>query len=315
MSAVSAKVLDTAIEWQLCLDSGSASDEQKQQFALWLAMHPDHAKVWQQLNGLDIRLASAAAAPARHALLHSSPKQRRRMPRVVLAILLSSGLSLALLQQHRPLGDYLADVRTDFGEQHEMQLSDNTRVRLNSGSALDIDFNAQQRRLYLRSGEIFVQTASGDKRPFIVETAQGSLRALGTRFLVRREGESTRLTVIQSAVAASPAEAGKERIIKEGESVLMQRQQLSSSQPAPMGAAAWSYGMLVADNMRLEDLLKTLGEYRSGYLSLDPSLANLRISGSFPLQDSDKALAALPPSLPVQVETIGTWWARVVPAK
>ena len=315
MSAVSSKVLDAAIEWQLCLDSGTASDEQKQQFALWLAIHPDHAKVWQQLNGLDIRLASAADAPARHALLHSAPKQRRRAPRAVLSLVLSAGLALAALHQHRPLSDYLADERTGFGEQRELQLSDKTRVRLNSGSALDIRFNAHQRGLYLRSGEIFVQTAPGDTRPFIVETEQGRLQALGTRFLVRREGDATRLTVIQSAVAATPAAVTRQRIIKEGEEVLMQRQHLGDSHPAPPAAAAWSYGMLVADNMRLADLLDTLGEYRSGYLGVDPSLADLRISGSFPLHDSDRALAALPPSLPVQIEKIGNWWAKVVPAE
>ena len=72
--------------------------------------------------------------------------------------------------------------------------------------------------------------------------------------------------------------------------------------------------MLVADNLRLADLLDALGEYRSGYLGLDPSLADLRISGSFPLHDSDKALAALPPSLPVRIERLGNWWTRVVPA-
>ncbi|KRW58890.1 FecR domain-containing protein [Pseudomonas sp. TTU2014-080ASC] len=315
MSAVSSKVLDAAIEWQLCLDSGTASDEQKQQFALWLAIHPDHAKVWQQLNGLDVRLASAADAPARHALLHSAPKQRRRVPRAVLSLVLSAGLALAALHQHRPLSDYLADEHTGFGEQRELQLSDRSRVRLNSGSALDIRFDEKQRLLYLRSGEILIETAAGDTRPFIVETGQGRLRALGTRFLVRREGDATRLTVLQSAVAATPANRSEKRVINAGQEVLMQRDQLGPNQPAALGAEAWSHGMLVADNMPLADLLAALSDYRNGYLSVHPSLAGLRISGSFPLHDTDKALAALPPSLPVQIEQIGDWWTRVIPAE
>ncbi|MNG27476.1 fec operon regulator FecR [compost metagenome] len=73
--------------------------------------------------------------------------------------------------------------------------------------------------------------------------------------------------------------------------------------------------MLVADNLRLAELLDALGEYRSGFLSLDPNLADLRISGSFPLHDSDKALAALPPSLPVRIERHTAWWVRVVPER
>ncbi|WXL26341.1 FecR family protein [Ectopseudomonas mendocina] len=315
MTAVPAKVLDAAIEWQLCLDSGLATDEQRHQFSLWLAAHPDHSKVWQQLNGLDVRLASAASTPARHALLYRANKPQRRLPGAALGLFIAAGLGLGLLQEYRPLSDYLADERTDYGEQREIQLSDHTRVRLNSGSAMDIHYDAHQRRLYLRNGEIFIQTGHDDTRPFIVETAHGSLRALGTRFLVRREGDATRLTVIQSAVAATPAEVSRERVIKQGEQVLMQRQQLGDIQPAPAGAAAWRHGMLVADNMRLADLLDALAEYRTGYLGVDSRLADLRISGSFPLQDSDMALAALPPSLPVKIEKIGSWWTKVVPAE
>jgi transmembrane sensor len=315
MSAVSAQVLDAAIEWQLCLDSGTVSAEQQHAFAQWLAAHPEHARVWQQLNGLDIRLASAAAAPARQALLHSARrKSLRRLGGTALSLLLSSALLLGLLDQQRPLGDYLADERTARGEQRELLLSDHSLVRLNSASALDIEFTESRRAVRLRSGEILVQTAHGDTRPFVVLTEHGSLRALGTRFLVRREGDSTRLTVLQSAVAAQPSEDANERIIRAGEQVVMQRQRLGAVQAAPLSAAAWSHGMLVADNLRLADLLDALGEYRRGYLGLDPTLADLRISGSFPLHDSDKALAALPPSLPVRIERAGNWWTRVVPA-
>ena len=316
MSAVSARTLDAAIEWQLCLDSGTVSAEQQHAFAQWLAAQPEHAQVWQQLNGLDIRLASAAAAPARQALLHSARKNGvRRLAGTALGLLLAGGLLLGLLAQQRPLGDYLADERTARGEQRELQLTDRSRIRLNSASAVDIDFSADQRAIRLRSGEILVQTAHGDTRPFVVLTEHGRLRALGTRFLVRREGNSTRLTVLQSAVAAQPVEGATERIIEAGEQVLMQRRRLGGVLPAPLSAAAWSHGMLVADNLRLSDLLEALGEYRSGYLGLDPSLAELRISGSFPLHDSDKALAALPPSLPVRIEQFGKWWTRVVPAQ
>ncbi|MCY1519690.1 Protein FecR [compost metagenome] len=319
MNMVSARTLDEAIAWQLCLDSGEASDQQRSEFELWLAAQPEHAKVWRQLGGIDQRLASATAAPlARRALLHSGVVRRRNLRRLggtALSLLLAGGLLLGLLAQQRPLGDYLADQRTASGEQRELLLPDRSQVRLNSRSALDIDFSGDERRLFLRSGEILVQTAPGDERPFVVVTEQGRLRALGTRFLVRREGRATRLTVLQSAVAARPQAASEEQIIRAGEQVLMERQRLSGSQAAPPTADAWSRGMLVADNLRLAELLDALGEYRSGFLSLDPNLADLRISGSFPLHDSDKALAALPPSLPVRIERHTAWWVRVVPER
>ncbi|MGE8499041.1 MAG: FecR domain-containing protein [Pseudomonas sp.] len=317
MSRVSARALDEAISWQLCLDSGEASDQQRHEFQHWLAAHPDHARVWQQLGGIDQQLGAAASPVARRALLQSGGVRRRslrRLGKTTLGLLLTGGVLLGLLAQQRPLGDYLTDQHTAAGEQRELLLPDRSAVRLNSLSALDIAFSDHERRLILRSGEILVQTAPGDKRPFLVETAQGQLRALGTRFLVRRDGDATELVVLQSAVAARPNHAPQERVIQAGQQVRMNDRHLGDSQPAPVGADAWARGMLVADNLRLADLLDTLGQYRGGYLGLDDSLADLRISGSFPLHDSELALEALSLSLPVRIEHVGPWWTRVVPA-
>ncbi|MCU1717789.1 FecR family protein [Pseudomonas sp. 5P_3.1_Bac2] len=314
MNSVSARVLDAAIEWQLCLDSGTASAAEREAFNQWLCAHPEHSRVWQQLNGVDLRLACAATAPARQALLHNARQQGQRRIGTVLGFVFSAGLVLALFNQYRELGDYFSNEYTAYGEQRQLRLSDQTQVRLNSASAVDIEFDAEERRLYLRSGEILVETAHGDSRPFIVRTAQGRLQALGTRFLVRREGDATRLIVLQSAVAATPAQSAEQQVINQGQQVLMQRQQLGRIQTAAPGAEAWSKGMLVADNLPLAELLDQLGQYQQGYLGVDPQVANLRISGSFPLYDTDKALAALPASLPVRIQRVGSWWQRVVPA-
>ncbi|UVE18182.1 FecR family protein [Pseudomonas sp. LS44] len=312
---VSAKVLDAAIDWQLRLDSGAASEHERGEFSIWLAAHSEHARAWAQLGGLDHRLAGASSLAARRALLRTPNKKRTARASGLLGLVLGSALALGLLNQQRPLTDWLADIVTGSGEQREVQLPDRTRVRLNSRSALDIDFNPTQRRLFLRSGEILVETAHGDVRPFVVGTPEGDLRALGTRFLVRREAQGTRLIVLQSAVAAHPLAAPDERIVTEGQQVLMHAATLEASQPAPLAADAWTRGMLVAENMRLAELLAQLSEYRDGYLGVDPRIADLRISGSFPLHDSELALAALPPSLPVRIERHTRWWVKVAPVE
>jgi len=248
-SRVSAKVLDEAIGWQLCLGSGEANDLEKAEFQLWQASNPEHARAWAQLNGLDQRLAGVSSQPARRALVRAAGSGKSRLRSGGLfGLLLAGVLGLGLAQQHRPLSDWLADERTAAGEQRDLTLPDRTHVRLNSRSAVDIDFTPQQRRIFLRSGEILVQTAHGDSRPFIVATDDGELRALGTRFLVRHEEHGTRLTVLQSAVAAHPAQAPAgqeaERIIGEGQQVLMARNALgdiraASPTPTPGRAACW----------------------------------------------------------------------------
>jgi transmembrane sensor len=69
--------------------------------------------------------------------------------------------------------------------------------------------------------------------------------------------------------------------------------------------------MLVVDNARLGEVVEELSRYRTGYLGVDKNVADLRITGSFPLHDTTLALNALLPTLPVHIEQHTPWWVTV----
>ncbi|WP_447794899.1 MULTISPECIES: FecR domain-containing protein [Pseudomonas] len=308
---VSAQVLDAAIAWQLSLDSGNAVE--REEFAKWHAAHEEHARAWRQLGMLDQRF-SVANGPARTALLQSRESIRRRVRKLgsgLASIVAVIGLALFAGDRYLPIDYWLADQRTATGEQRTLRLTDGTLINLNTHSAVDVRFDEKQRLIVLQEGEILVETGHGDARPFIVETREGSMRALGTRFLVKREDEGTRLSVLKSAVAAHPESSLEEQILREGQQVLMRSNGLGPIIALNLGADAWTRGMLVVDNARLEDLVQELGRYRRGHLGVTPEVADLRITGSFPLNDTDKALSALLPTLPVQIERHTPWWVTV----
>ncbi|MBZ9783488.1 FecR family protein [Pseudomonas sp. REP124] len=308
---VSARVLDAAIAWQLSLDS--ANPIEREEFAKWHAAHEEHARAWRQLGMLDQRF-SVASGPARTALLQSREGIRRRVRKLgsgVASVVAVIGLALFAGERYLPVDYWLADQRTATGEQRTIRLSDGTLINLNTHSALDVRFDEKQRLIVLQEGEILVETGHGDARPFIVETREGSMRALGTRFLVKREAEGTRLSVLQSAVAAHPESSQQEQILREGQQMLIRNDGLGPILAVNVGADAWTRGMLVVDNTRLEDLVHELGRYRPGHLGVAPEIADLRITGSFPLKDTNLALNALLPTLPVQIEQHTQWWVTV----
>jgi transmembrane sensor len=312
---VSSSVLDAAIAWQLSLDSGNPVE--REEFAKWHAAHEEHARAWRQLGMLDQRF-SVASGPARTALLQSRASIRRRVRKLgsgVASLVAVIGLALFAGDRYLPIDYWLADQRTATGEQRTLRLTDGTLINLNTHSAVDVRFDEKQRLVVLQEGEILVETGHGDARPFIVETREGSLRALGTRFLVRREDDGTRLSVLQSAVAAHPQSSPEEQILHEGQQVLMRGNGLGPITALNLGADAWTRGMLVVDNARLEDLVHELARYRRGHLGLAPEIADLRITGSFPLYDTDKALNALLPTLPVQIEQHTPWWVTMAKAQ
>ncbi|WP_166366300.1 FecR domain-containing protein [Pseudomonas akapageensis] len=311
---VSARVLDAAIAWQLCLDCGNGSEIERAEFHKWYAADEEHARAWMQLGMVDQRF-NAAAGPARKSLLQSRAslrRQVRQLGRGVASVVLVGGLALFLGQNYLHVNYWLADQRTGTGEQRMMRLADGTLLNLNTHSAVDVRFDDKQRLIVLQEGEIFIETGHKDDRPFIVATSDGRMRALGTRFLVKLEEDGTRLSVLQSAVAARPEHDQGEQILREGQQVVMRQDGLGATLAVAPGADAWTRGMLVVDNARLDDLVHELGRYRSGYLGVSPEVAELRITGSFPLTNTDLALKSLMPTLPVQIEEHTPWWVTVV---
>ena len=312
-SPVSARVLEAAIAWKLNLDEGSGTPDERSEFMRWHAASEEHARAWRQLGSLDQRV-SAAVGPARQALLQSRSGLRRRIGKVGngLAGTFLLGALLAWIGAPSLSPSYwLADQRTATGELRTLRLEDGTLLSLNSHTAVDIDYEGERRLIVLHQGEISIETGHQDPRPLLVRTDDGRLRPLGTRFLVRREAQGTRLEVLQSAVAAMPGNSGDEQVLREGQQVLMDANGLGEVGAVAVGADAWTRGMLVVDNVRLADLVAALGQYRSGYLSVADEVADLRVTGSFPLSNTDLALASLMPALPVKIERHTRWWVTV----
>ena len=310
---VSAQVLDAAIAWQLCLDCGHGSLVEQAEFEKWYEANEEHARAWQQLGMLDHRFSNASL-PARNALLNARNGLHQRVRKLgsgLASIVLVCGLALFAGKSYLPIDYWMADQRTATGEQRELQLADGTVINLNTHSAVDVKFDATTRRIILQEGEIMVQTGHGDPRPFIVQTRDGSLRALGTRFLVKRENDGTRLSVLQSRVAAHPEDSLDEVIYTEGQQVVMHHNQLGQMVDVNPGADAWTRGMLVLDNVRLADMVHELNRYQRGHVGVDPQVADLRITGSFPINNVQLALNALQPTLPVKIEQLTPWWITV----
>lgn len=317
-------VLSEAIAWQLRMGSGEADAADEHALRQWLSARAEHARAWRQLGEIDEALRPAAGRATRAAML--SPGQRRRGMPLLAALLASTLLAWGAVERMGAVDTWLADHRTGTGERLAVTLPDHSVVHLDARSAIDVDFNDRERTVVLRAGAIYVETAHGDsaeRRPFIVRTPEGSLRALGTRFTVQRlqADDTTRLTVVESAVATRPPSCAaeptvacaRERIVRRGETVQLHDGQISAPTTGPAEPPAWKDGMLVLDNQPLAQAVADIARYRAGHLSVDPRVAHLRVTGTVPLDDTDRALAALTAAVPVELNTFTPWWVRVQP--
>ncbi|MDX4956608.1 FecR domain-containing protein [Delftia acidovorans] len=321
-----ARVLDEAAEWLMRLHDSGATDADRAACERWRQADPQHALAWERAERLLGKLGGLPAALAMPALDRPrSHRAQRRAAVARLAALLAVAPAGWLAWQAWHVADqrgWGADLRTATGERRTEHLADGSRLLLDTASAVDIRFDGALRLLTLRQGAISIETAADTAtphRPFVVDTAHGRLRALGTRFTVRQEGGRAdggpvRLAVTEGAVevtlrgAASPAlvvQAGQQTVLRAGE--------VTAPQPLQPEATAWTHGMLMADAMPLAAFCAELSRYRPGLLQCAPEVRALRVSGSFPLGDTDRTLTMLASTYPVDVQTrMRGYWITVV---
>ncbi|MEG1767913.1 MAG: FecR domain-containing protein [Comamonas sp.] len=303
-----------AAEWLATLMSGTAGEDDTRRWRLWREADPINERAWRRIEHLSAGLRQLHPGAARQALAPPHAGRRRALGTLLWA---GAAGTVGWISLRSPVGrELLADERTATGERREVMLPDGTRLLLDSASAVDVRYDSAQRLLLLRAGQILVTSGHlhGESRPLIVQSAQGRARALGTRFSVRQEEGATTVAVTEGAVEFA-GRGGASRVLAAGEWARLGSAGFDA-QPRALDeetALAWTRGQILADGMRLDAFLAELGRYRPGLLQCDPAVGALRISGVFPVADTDTVLATLPLSLPVQVRTRTRWWLRVEP--
>jgi transmembrane sensor len=307
-------VVRRAAEWMARLWSGEASDQDRAACERWRAQHPDHERAWNRLQSFEDKLHALPREAARHALREPVRTGRRRALQL-LGLTAAVGGIAAALRGTEAWQLAASDHSTRTGEIREIALPDGTRVVLGTATAIDLRFDAHERRLVLRAGEILVTTApdpASAHRPFRVHSRQGSVEALGTRFIVRQEAEASRVAVFEGAVAVRPARAPEAVVrVGAGQGTVFFADRAQDPDAVADSAAAWTRGVLVAEDMRVADFVAELARYRPGVLRCDPEVAELRVTGVFSLRDTDRALENLALALPVSAAYRTRYWVTV----
>lgn len=313
-AAIPPDALDQAAEWLMRLHDDDVTDADRLACERWRASRPENAQAWSRAEHL-LGMLGGLPAPLALPTLGRDKRAERRHTLVKLAALLAAGPAAWALWHHTQDGGWRADFRTATGEQRRLRLADGGEITLNTATAIDVRYDDELRLIILHHGEIHIATAADSTapaRPFEVHSPHGQLRALGTRFRVRLYADHGELSVRQGAVRIAPTIDGKTAtVIQAGQQARFQHHRGTSPAPADAGADAWTQGMLMADDMRLADLIAELARYRAGLLRCDPAVADLRISGAFPVTDVDAALRMLAATHPLRVHTRTRYWTTV----
>lgn len=306
------RIIDEAADWLARMHGNAMSAADKQAWEQWLQQSPTHQYVWQQAQQLSRQLGGVETALGMSVLNRPRAGLSRRQLLSSLTLLLAAPAASwwgFQFIQNRDAVFYT----TATGERRDVFLPDGSEMVMNTASRVQLKFNNEQRLLKHLAGEIWLQTAQdAAARPFLVATEHGQLRALGTRFLVRSEEKFTLLSVLEGAVEITTRTAVS-RVIAAGEQARFTAVTIAESLPLDTAADAWRSGVLYARQMRLADFLAELSRYRKGVLSCDTAVADIPVSGSFQLANTDSILQLLAETLPVSMNTRSRYWIKFNP--
>jgi transmembrane sensor len=342
-------LLAQASEFFVDFRVGDGTPACRARFEKWLRASPEHVQAylevaagWSELptadpdGRIDLEevLARARSSGDENIIALRSPQVAvgrpstpiRTLPWAIaaslalMAALIGAGLRLLAHREGRTYS-------TGIGEQRTLVLADGSTIMLNALTTVRVHMTEGTRRITLIRGQADFHDVDEPDRPFIVQSGDSSVRAIGTQFDVDQEPDRTVVTVLAGRVAvaqsltwietigrrellqelAEPAAGLKAVLVPAGEQVTVLAQNIPAPTPADLGAAtAWMQQRLVFDDTPLEEVARQFNRYGKRRLVIaDPSLLTVGVSGSYSASDPDALLGFLRSQPTLQVSETG----------
>lgn len=304
-------VAQRAIEWMVYLRSGEATAADWHSFARWRQSHPLHDKACASIERVTGQFEPISeiisSDSARRVLL--TPSSRRRMLRGSIGLLAAGGLTLLGINQIFPVSALTSQYVTATGERRSVRLEDGSELHLNARTDIDIEFSDSMRQVTLHNGNILASVRHAE-RPFRINTRMGEVLLLEGRVNLRYENQGVHVAVLDN-VAKIITRSGLSALVEAVHGRWFDGDHLQSIGIYPAAEAAWLQGRLEVFDHSLSYLINQFKSQSLAVIRLDDKVADLRVSGNFPLDDLPYTLNALAQTMPIRITQTTPYWISI----
>lgn len=221
------RAIHEAAEWNQRIKAGDLDDAQRREYCLWMqsTLHQTemgrvclidallhvaplrNEPVWRPDNVIDFE----SYAPMTRLRMKEPPppKRKQRLGLKLAAGALAAGLAIAFVIVDKGRHPVAPDavIVTRIGAWDKKLMDDGSVIYAGPGTELTFHRDGQQRTVKFVRGEAFFDVAPDPTHPFVVTTDFGSVRVLGTEFLVAYKSNSVVITVREGKVGVTPRRA------------------------------------------------------------------------------------------------------------
>lgn len=309
--------------WRSLLDSGEASDADREEFEAWISASDDHAAAFERAEASWASLGSLHRDLVDEAMYRPSAWENFRLrtrslrsgfgraygsplTATVLLIVIAVAVSFEVLFKEET-----QIYSTRKSQIRSFTLSDGTAITLSAATRVTITYSGRARQAELDTGAVFFEIKE-DGRPFLVRTRQAKVEVTGTAFEVASYAHRTQIAVEEGSVSVwSPSqdtvEAHPAVELKAGQGVSARNDGVEAPQNIQLSdLASWRSSRLSYRGVSLADVVADANRYLDTPFTLSsPEVAELKVTASFELDDLGQGIRNLQLVMPVTISEYG----------
>lgn len=250
---------------------------------------------------------------------NSIPKQRLRRIRPLLRAAMLAGLLLGTIWVIYYLQTNASvRIETTYGQTQRVILPDSSEVILNAHSAITYPkhwVKGKLRNLTLE-GEAYFNIRHLNQNPehikpgerFVINSGAVAIEVLGTRFDVRRQGDSTSIVLERGSIRVQAKGIKDKRLIQPGERVVYRKgsQQFYTTTVQASDYISWTRHELILKGENLRQIGKMLQGYYGVHVQLKSSdIENRKMEGTLLLDSLPDVIFALSTAMDLTIQQHG----------
>ena len=160
--------------------------------------------------------------------------------------------------------DKLNSLVVPYGKRSTLTLADGSKIWLNSGTVLKFpaQFSGDTREIQLASGEIYIEVAPDDKKPFQVKTSQFDVRVYGTKFNLTTYSNTLHSVVLVEGSIGLHSVSNKELLLKPDQQAIYNEDAGFTTQDVDVSRfISWKSGYMAFDKTPMTEVLQQIGRY------------------------------------------------------
>lgn len=298
---------EQALGWVIRLQHADTADWNA--FHVWLAADSAHARAYWDVAAADADMAEMLSVRPLRPKVEPAVATRRRF--AILAPIWGVAASVAIVATGywalRPTASVPYAIETQAGMTRAISLEDGTKVALNGDTRLLLD-HAHPRVVRLDRGEASFTVVHDAADPFRVEVGGASVRDIGTRFNIVRDGNGLRVAVAEGAVRYDGFDVTQS--LYAGDSLTHSVDGTTTLRHiAPADVSAWQDRRLVYDGSNVIEVAADLSRATGLAVSVAPAIAQRPFSGSLILgEGGEKAIIRAADIMGIHAARRGDGW-------